>query len=90
MWRIKESRKCVKQLKKCPRAVIRQYNAWKEVIEQSGPTAVRAIPGYRDHTLKGEWEGARTSYLTLQWRVIYFARGDALEVMVLEVNPHEY
>jgi addiction module RelE/StbE family toxin len=90
MWRVEESRKCLKQLKKCPQDVIRQYETWREVIEQSGPIAVRAIRGYRDHGLRGEWEGARSSYLNLKWRVIYIVKGDLLEVTVLEVDPHEY
>ena len=48
------------------------------------------IGGYRDHALKGEWRGARASYLTKQWRVIYVVEGDVLEILVLEVNPHDY
>ncbi len=40
--------------------------------------------------LKGEWKGARSSYLTRKWRVLYMVEGDRFEVLVLEVNPHEY
>ena len=90
MWQILERRTCVKQLRKCPKQVVRQYEAWKEVVQQTGPRALRNIPGYRDHALKGAWKGARSSYLTKKWRVIYMDRGDQLEVLVLEVNPHEY
>ena len=90
MWEVLESRRCTKQLKKCPKEVLRQFEAWKEVIRLSGPQALRKIPGYRDHALKGEWKGARSSYLTKQWRVLYVVNGDVLEILVLEVNPHEY
>ena len=59
-------------------------------MELSGPIAVRKIPGYRDHALKGEWKGARSSYLSHQWRVIYFLDKEQIVVHVLEVNPHDY
>ena len=67
-----------------------QYEAWKEIVEQTGPRALREIPGYRDHALKGIWKGARSSYLTKKWRVIYVAQKGRLEILVLEVNPHDY
>jgi len=51
---------------------------------------LRRLPGFRDHALKGEWMGARSSALSRQWRVIYAVRGDELTVFVLEVNPHDY
>jgi hypothetical protein len=35
-------------------------------------------------------EGARSSYLTKKWRVVYVVEGDRFEVLVLEVNPHDY
>ncbi len=90
MWAVFETRKCLKQVRKCPKDVLKQYEAWKAIVTTSGPRALRAIPGYRDHALKGEWKGARSSYLTKQWRVIYVAQKHELQVAVLEVNPHEY
>jgi hypothetical protein len=47
------------------------------------------IPGYRDHALKGEWKGARSSYLTKKWRVLYVIERERFEVLVLELNPHD-
>jgi addiction module RelE/StbE family toxin len=90
MWQILESRKISKQLTKCPREILRQYEAWKTVVELSGPTSIRAIPGYRDHALKGEWAGARSSYLNIQWRVIYVVEAKLIQIKVLEVTPHDY
>ncbi len=90
MWLLLESRLCAKQLRKCPKEVLKQYEAWKSLVQTSGPQALRRIPGYRNHALKGEWKGARSSYLTKKWRVLYGVRDHALEILVLEVNPHEY
>lgn len=59
-------------------------------MELSGPNALRRIPGFRDHALKGEWKGARSSYLSKKWHVLHVVERDVLEVLVLEVNPHEY
>lgn len=90
MWEVLESRTCRKQIRKAPREVLREYEAWKEVVASSGPRALRKIPGYRDHALKGQWKGARSSSLTRKWRVLYVVERDVLQVLVLEVNPHEY
>ena len=90
MWLIKESKKAIKQLKKCPKNILEEYEVWKKVIELSGPTAIKKITGYNDHSLKGEWAGARSSYLNKQWRVIYFIDKKVVQVFIMEVNPHDY
>ena len=90
MWVVLESNKADKQLRKCPRAILEQHEAWRKVIELSGPVALRSIKGYRDHALKGQWVGARSSYLNIQWRVIYMVESNLVQVKVLEVNPHDY
>lgn len=90
MWVIFESRTSDKQLKKYPKDILMQYEAWKKVIELSGPLALKRIPGYRDHALKGKWKGTRSSYLNKTWRVIYKVNKKEVFIQVLEVNPHEY
>ena len=90
MWLIKESRKAIKQLRKCPLNILQEYEVWKKVIELSGPRALKEITGYKDHALKGGWSGARSSYLNKQWRVIYFVDKKEVQVFILEVNPHDY
>jgi addiction module RelE/StbE family toxin len=90
MWAILESKKVRKQLDKCPKEILRQYEAWKKVVELSGPTSLRAIPGFKDHALKGQWAGARSSYLNIQWRVIYLVEDRFIQIKVLEVTPHDY
>lgn len=90
MWTVYESHKVIKQLDRSPKEILKQYEAWKKVIELSGPHTLRNIPGYRDHVLKGEWSGARSSSLNIQWRVIYVIVEEMVQVKVLEVNPHDY
>jgi addiction module RelE/StbE family toxin len=90
MWVVLENKTAKKQLKKCPKHILFQYEAWKTIIELSGPNSLRKMTGYKDHALKGEWKGARSSYLSRQWRVIYFLDRKQITVNVLEVNPHDY
>ena len=56
----------------------------------SGPQGLRAIKGFRDEALSGDWKGYRSSRLNEQWRVIYQVVADALLVQVVRVTPHDY
>ncbi|MCY4642986.1 MAG: type II toxin-antitoxin system mRNA interferase toxin, RelE/StbE family [Bacteriovoracales bacterium] len=90
MWKLLESKTALKQLKKCPGQIKEEYEGWKKIIEFSGPQALKEIRGYRDHALKGEWKGARSSSLSKKWRVIYHIDKREIIVFILEVNPHDY
>ena len=90
MWRVVEAVGVARQLKRAPRNVQDKYEFWRSVAELDGPMGLRRLSGFKDHALKGEWQGARSSVLSRQWRVIYAVRGDDLTVYVLEVNPHDY
>lgn len=90
MWVILESKYVIKQLSKCPKEILKQYETWKKVVELSGPHALRSIPGFKDHALQGQWKGARSSYLNIQWRVIYFIEAHRIQIKILEVTPHDY
>ena len=90
MWRVVEAAGVGRQLSRAPKQVQEKYEFWSSVAELDGPKGLRRLPGFRDHALKGEWHGARSSALSRKWRVIYAVRGDELTVFVLEVNPHDY
>jgi mRNA-degrading endonuclease YafQ of YafQ-DinJ toxin-antitoxin module len=57
-----------------------------------GLAAARAIPGYRDHGLRGEWNGYRAIRLSDAYGAIYQEReaGMLRAVYVEEVNKHDY
>lgn len=63
---------------------------WKSVAQADGPTGIGLLSGFKDHELKGEWSGARSSRLNLQWRVIYVVEKKVLRILVIEVNAHDY
>ena len=91
MWRIEEHRRADKQLSAAvPRDVLKRYEKWKDIVRLSGPPGLRAIKGFHDETLSGEWKSHRSSRPGIQWRVIYRVVADMLLVQVVEVTPHDY
>jgi plasmid maintenance system killer protein len=91
MWRIEEHRRVDRQLSgKVPIDILKRYEKWKDIVRLSGPAGLRAIKGFHDEALAGEWRGHRSSRLNIQWRVIYRVEGDVFLVEVVQVTPHEY
>ena len=86
------NRKASKDLKKVPRHILVLFDLWVEIIETEGFTSMQKIKGYRDHSLKGERKGQRSSSLSRSWRIIYCIdqNTNILTVEVLEVNHHDY
>ena len=90
MYEVETSKTADKTLKKAPVDIRDAFDAWKNVIKLQGIAGLKAINGYRDHSLKGEWEGARSSSLNDQWRVIYIVIKKEVKVFVFEITPHDY
>ena len=92
MWRIEEHRQADKELSsgRIPVEILKRYEKWKNIAMLSGPHGLRAIKGFRDEALSGDWKGYRSSRLNEQWRVIYQVVADALLVQVVRVTPHDY
>ena len=92
MWRIEEHRQADKELSsgRVPLEILKRYEKWKDIAMLSGPQGLRAIKGFRDEALSGDWKGYRSSRLNEQWRVIYQVVADALLVQVVRVTPHDY
>ena len=90
MWEIYEHRNVWKQLDSLPVDVLKRYEKWKDIVFVSGPMGLRAIKGFRDEPLRGEWQGHRSSRLNLQYRVIYRVEADAVMVQVVALTPHDY
>jgi addiction module RelE/StbE family toxin len=90
MWRLEEHRRVDRQLSAAPREVLKRYEKWKDIAAISGPPGLRAIKGFRDESLSGEWQGHRSSRLGLQWRVIYRILSDVLSIQIVELTAHDY
>jgi addiction module RelE/StbE family toxin len=81
-----------KQLAKMPEYIVKKFALWVDLVSVDGLATARAIPGYRDHVLKGEWKGYRAIRLSNSYRAIYQERqaGSIQMVYVEEVNKHDY
>lgn len=91
MWEIQEHRRVDKQLAAAvPVEVLKRYEKWKDIARVSGPQGLRAIKGFHDEALAGEWRGHRSSRLGLQWRVIYTVEANVLLIQVIQVTAHDY
>lgn len=91
MWHIEEHRRVDKQLAgSVPIEVLKRYEKWKDIAGLSGLQGLRAIKGFRDEALSGEWKGHRSSRLGFQWRVIYRVVANALQIQVVHVTAHDY
>ena len=90
MWTVLEAAAVSKELDRAPKEIQEKFTKWLDIARLSGPPGLRAIKGFKDHALKGEWAGARSSYLNKQWRVIYSVDSDQIRILVLRVTPHDY
>ena len=91
MWQIEERRRVDKQLSSAvPIEVLKRYEKWKDIARISGPQGLRAIKGFHDEALSGEWKGHRSSRLGIQWRVIYQVIARVFQIQVVQVTAHDY
>lgn len=90
MWQIEEHRRVDKQLCAAPKEMLKRYEKWLDIVALSGPVGLRAITGFHDEALSGQWRGYRSSRLGLQYRVIYRVLSSSLLVQVESITPHDY
>ena len=90
MWTIRLTKQSAKELDKSPKEIHIAFEAWRHIVEASGPDAVRLINGYWDHALKGEWAGSRASSLNESWRVIYVVGRSVVTVSLVRISHHDY
>ncbi len=90
MWEVYEHRRTARQIKKLPVEVLKCYEKWKDIVAISGPPGLRAIRGFNDEDLAGDWMGHRSSRLNQQYRVIYRIEKTEVYVEVVSVTAHNY
>lgn len=91
-YKVTITKKAQKNLSKIPKHILIQFDLWVEIIETDGFKSMQKIKGFRDHSLKGDRKGQRSSSLSRSWRIIYQLdeQTNELIIEVLEVNHHEY
>lgn len=90
--KVELSKTAKKQLARIPEHIVRKFALWVDLVRFEGLEAARAVPGFRDHILKGEWQGYRAIRLSDAYRAIYTMHSDGTveAVYVEEVNKHDY
>lgn len=79
-----------KQLKKIPKHIQESLRNWVLTVERLGLRETRKFPGFHDEPLKGDRKGQRSVRLNKAYRAIYIETIQGLEVLIIEVNKHEY
>lgn len=79
-----------KQLGAVPKDILKRYEKWLDIAMISAPPGLRAIKGFHDEALSGEWKGHRSSRLSLQYRVIYRLVAAEQLFQVVSVAAHDY
>ena len=90
MWTIYEHINALKGLKSLPVDILKRYEKWKDIVAISGPSGLKHIKGFNDESLKGSWNGYRSSRLNIQFRIIYKIEGEQLFVQVVNITAHDY
>ncbi len=84
------TRSASKQLTTAPIQVQQKFRAWRDAVQTLGLLSVRRVAGFHDEPLKGKRQGQRSIRLNKQWRAIYQETNGILEILILEIMPHDY
>jgi proteic killer suppression protein len=79
-----------KDLKKIPENIRKKFIFWVFQVESLGVREVRKYKGYHDEPLKGDRRGQRSIRLNKSYRAIYREVDGEVEILMLEVNKHDY
>ena len=87
---VRVSRFAEKQILKIPHYIAEALMIWVNSVELKGISEVRRLPGYHDEPLKGSRKGQRSVRLNRAYRAIYVETVEGLELLIIEVNKHDY
>lgn len=89
VYRIDLSRAAKKDLAKLPTPIVKKFRLWVDTVAEVGLEEVRKNPGWHDEPLQGPRKGQRSIRLSRAYRAIYVVQ-KKVEVLVIEVNKHDY
>ena len=90
MTRVLRTKRFEKDLERVPEIIQMKVVDWIEFVENFGLREVRKRVGYHDESLKGVRLGQRSIRLNRSYRLIYRETHGLIEILLLEVNKHEY
>ena len=90
MWQVLEHKRLPRKFGSLPIEILKRYEKWKDIVRISGPSGLRAIRGFNDEALKGQWKGYRSSRLGQKYRVLYRIEAQNVLVKVVDLTPHDH
>jgi addiction module RelE/StbE family toxin len=90
MWQVLEHKRLSRKFRSLPIEILKLYEKWKDIVRISGPNGLRAIRGFHDEALRGQWKGFRSSRLGQKYRVLYKIESRKLLIKVVDLTPHDY
>jgi mRNA-degrading endonuclease RelE of RelBE toxin-antitoxin system len=90
MWQVLEHKRLSKNLGSLPVEILKRYEKWKDIVRISGPAGLKAIRGFHDEALRGQWKGYCSSRLGQKYRVLYSIEVQKVLVKVVDLTPHDY
>ena len=90
MTTIKRTKKFDRDLRRVPDHIRKKFMLWVLLVETKGLLEVRKHKGFHDEPLKGDRKGERSIRLSLSYRAIYHEVKGSIEILMLEVNKHDY
>ena len=89
IFRVDLAKAAKKDLSRLPTHIVEKFREWVDSVEESGLEEVRKNPGWHDEPLHGTRKGQRSIRLSEAYRAIYVIK-EKIEVLVVEVNKHDY
>lgn len=90
LTRVNRTKTFEKDLDKVPEFIRVKAMFWINLVESLGLAEIRRRPGYHDEPLKGTRQGQRSVRLNKAYRLIYRETRGQVEILLLEVNKHDY
>lgn len=90
LTKIYRAKRFEKDLDRVPETIRVKVILWISLVEMLGLREVRKRPGYHDEPLKGIRKGQRSVRMNQSFRLVYAEKQGDIEILLLEVDKHEY
>ncbi len=84
------TRRFEKDLDRVPESIRVKAIVWIGLVENFGLREVRKRPGFHDEPLSGKRAGERSIRFNQAYRLLYKEVRGVIEILLLEVNKHDY
>ena len=88
--KVKFSKRALKQCQHIPAYLNNLIDIWAQQVELLGIRKIRERPAYHDKPLQGDRWGQRSVRLNRAYRLFYIQSDNEIEILIIEVNKHDY